>query len=193
MPFDDSPKAIFATLLVASITPIPVYLLWMHGLQRLWRRLGWLSYILHISLYVVMVTALIRMHGFWSRWAWPWPDAVAWLCVVPFAIALWLLFESYRTIDWRTMHQVRQLVPGQERPLVRDGILGRMRHPRYVAFLLVAIGNFVMTGYPLLLLCAVITFAGLALVVRIEERELRAFFGEEFEKYRREVGAFWPR
>jgi protein-S-isoprenylcysteine O-methyltransferase Ste14 len=68
-----------------------------------------------------------------------------------------------------------------------------MRHPRYVAFLLVAIGNFVMTGYPLLLLCAVITFAGLALVVRIEERELRAFFGEEFEKYRREVGAFWPR
>jgi protein-S-isoprenylcysteine O-methyltransferase Ste14 len=193
MPWNDSVKSILSTVLLALILPIPVYLLWMHGLQNLWRRLGPASYLLHLALYATMVYVLVRMHRVWSRGAWPWPDAIAWLALVPLAIAAWLIVESYRTIDWRTLHQVRQFAPGAGRELVRSGILGRMRHPRYLAFSLVAIGNALLTGYPLVAAAAVVTIALLAVVIALEERELRDFFGEEFERYRREVPAFIPR
>jgi protein-S-isoprenylcysteine O-methyltransferase Ste14 len=193
MSWNESIKPVVATTLVAVILPIPIYLLWMHGLQRLWRRIGIASYVLHISFYAAMVTTMARLQPLWSQGALPWPNALSWVAVLPLAVALWLIIESYRTIDWKTMHQVRQLTPGHERPMIRSGILGRMRHPRYTAFSLVAFGNALLTGYPWVAAAAVVTIALLALVVYVEERELRDFFGEEFERYRREVPAFIPR
>lgn len=193
MSWNESVKPVIATALVAAIVPIPIYLLWMHGLQRVWRRVGIASYAFHLALYAAMVITLARMHTFWSQSALPWPVAFAWPAILPLGIALWLIIESYRTIDWRTLHQVRQLTPRHERPMIRDGILGRMRHPRYTAFSLVAFGNALLTGYPWVAAAAVVTIALLSLVVRLEERELRDYFGEEFERYRREVPAFIPR
>jgi protein-S-isoprenylcysteine O-methyltransferase Ste14 len=147
---------------------------------------------------------VVRLHDVWSRGEWRWPDelswvydvqsnVLSWLSVIPLGLALWLMIESYRTIDFKTLHQIRQLLPKQKRVIIRDGILGRMRHPRYVAFSLIAVGNALLTGYPLVMASAVVTLFAFAWVIRMEEREMAAYFGEEFEKYRREVPAFWPR
>jgi protein-S-isoprenylcysteine O-methyltransferase Ste14 len=200
----DSAKPVIATALVACYLPVPFYLLWMHGLQRVWRRMGFVSYALHVSLYGAMVWAVIRMHALWSGGEWRWPDALSWVAVaqtevlpwfsiIPLGVSLWLMVESYRTIDFKTLHQIRQLVPKEGRTIVRDGILGHMRHPRYVTFSLIGIGNAALTGYPLVAVSAVLTLFLFAWVIRLEEHEMAAYFGEEFEKYRREVPALWPR
>lgn len=193
MSWHESVEPVTATALAAAILPIPPYLLWMHGLQRLWRRIGIAAYVLHVALYATMVTLVARAHTFWHSVVWPWPAGIEWLSLVPIGLAAWLVVETYRTIDWRTLHQVRQLVPGVERTIVRDGILGRMRHPRYVAFSLVAVGNFMMNGYAWIGVTAAVTIALFWLVIVVEERELRKYFGSDFLRYRRQVPAFIPR
>jgi protein-S-isoprenylcysteine O-methyltransferase Ste14 len=60
-------------------------------------------------------------------------------------------------------------------------------------FTLLALGNVLITGYPLVVVSLLVTIGVFAVVIRLEEKELREHFGEEFEKYRREVPAFLPR
>ena len=193
MSFPESVRPLVTTVLVATYLPVPIYLLWMHTLQRVWRRVGLASYIVHLSLYAALVTLVARSHAAWSWNAWPWPAALSWIAAVPLILAAWLAIYTYATIDFKTLHQIRQLVPGKERRIVRSGVLGRMRHPRYVMFSLIGIGAALFSGYPLVAVTAVLTVALFAVVILVEERELAQCFGEEFERYRREVPAFIPR
>jgi protein-S-isoprenylcysteine O-methyltransferase Ste14 len=193
MSYQDSFKPAIATALLALYLPVPFYLLWVHGLQRVWRRVGILSYAAHLSLYGAMVFAVIRLHALWSWNALPWWKPLGLFAVVPLAFAAVLAYGTYRTIDFETLHQIRQIRPDVTRHLIHDGILGRMRHPRYTMFTLIAIGDVLLTGYPLVLASALLTAALFALVIRVEERELLAYFGEEYRQYRRSVPAFIPR
>jgi protein-S-isoprenylcysteine O-methyltransferase Ste14 len=60
-------------------------------------------------------------------------------------------------------------------------------------FTLLSLGNVLITGYPLVLVSLAVTIVVFAVVIRLEENELREYFGEEFEEYRRAVPAFFPR
>ncbi|MFQ5512702.1 MAG: methyltransferase family protein, partial [Candidatus Krumholzibacteriia bacterium] len=100
---------------------------------------------------------------------------------------------TYRTIEPRTLHLERQINPGAERALITTGVLGRMRHPRYVMFTMIALGNVLLTGYPLVVVSCGATMVLLWVTIRLEERELLEYFGEAFRDYRKSVPAFIPR
>ncbi|KAH6625043.1 Isoprenylcysteine carboxyl methyltransferase family-domain-containing protein [Chaetomium sp. MPI-SDFR-AT-0129] len=77
--------------------------------------------------------------------------------------------------------------------LVTSGIYSVLRHPSYFGFFWWALGTQLVMGN-------VLSFAGYAVVlwrffsgrVRYEERYLVAFFGGEYEEYRRGVGVWIP-
>jgi protein-S-isoprenylcysteine O-methyltransferase Ste14 len=188
-------KPVFATVLATLYLPVPPYLLLLHGLQPLWRRIGLVpSYAFLFTAYILMVTATILAHDVWSINAVDgWPAWASWLGVVPLAAAAALAAVTYSTIEPKTLHLARQLDPALGRTLITDGILGRMRHPRYTMFTLISIGNAIVTGYPVIAATAVITALLLVLTIHLEERELAAYFGDEFNEYRHRVPAFIPR
>ena len=190
---EDTLRPLSATTLLALYLPVPFYLLWLHGLQRLWKKMGWASYVFLLSPYLAMVAAIVRWHALWQWRAWPWPHALSWLALVPLALAGWLAWHTYRTIEPRTLHLERQLNPSPGRRLITTGVLGRMRHPRYVMFTLLAVGNALITGYPLIATSALVTALLLWATIRLEERELLAYFGEAFCDYKKRVPAFIPR
>ena len=189
----DSIRPLVGTFLLALYLPVPFYMLWIHAGHQLWKKIGVASYALHWALYFGMVAAVIRLHDTWRLGAWEWSAFVTWLGLFPLGIAAYLAWASYASIHWRTLLGFRQISPGGERHLIRDGILGTIRHPRYVMFTLIALGNTMVTGYPLVLASLAVTAVAFAIVIHMEEKELRAFFGEEFEAYRREVPAILPR
>ena len=189
----DSVRPFVGTILLAIYLPVPIYMTWIHAGQRLWKRIGPASFAIHLALYVLMVAAVVRAHALWRWQAWPWPAWASALGLVPLAVAVWLAYRTYSTIDPRTLLAFRELQTKGERRLVKDGILGTIRHPRYVMYALLAAGNFIVTGYPLVLASVVVTVAFLGSTIRLEERELREHFGEAFEEYRRSVPAFIPR
>ncbi len=193
MLFHDSLKPFAGTFLLAVYLPVPFYMLWVHAFDRAWKRIGRASYILHWSLYAVMVAAIIRFHDAWRWRAWTWPLWTAWMAVVPLAVAAYLAYRTYRSIDPRTLLAFRQIRPGASRRLIRDGILGTVRHPRYTMYVLLALGNVMITGYPLVLASLAVTALVMGIVIRLEERELAQYFGEDFEEYKRSVPAFFPR
>jgi len=189
----ESPRSFAATFLLALYLPVPIYMIWIHAFGRVWKRMGPASYAIHWTVYIATVAAVVLCHRAWGWQAWSWPAWIPWLGLFPVATAAWLGFRTYTTIPVKTLLTFRQIRPDGERRLIRDGILGTIRHPRYVMFTLLALGNFVVTGYPLVLVSLAVTVAVFAVVIRLEENELREYFGEEFEEYKRAVPAFYPR
>ena len=107
-------------------------------------------------------------------------------CLV--TVALVIVGISYRHIDMWTLMAVPQ-VSGSSRTLISGGLYGRIRHPRYLALILASAGNFMLTGSYWLLGAFVLTTALTLLLIRVEERELCAYFGDAYRAYSSEVPA----
>ena len=157
MPSASSLKEFLVTLLLATYLPVPFYLLWLHGFYGRWRRIGLSSFAIHIPIYLVMVAAVVYFHSIWSAGAWAWPTALSFLSIIPLGVSVFLAIYTYATIDRRVLHLFQQIRPRGERRLITTGILGCIRHPRYLMFSLGAAGNVLLTGYPLVALAGVVT------------------------------------
>jgi protein-S-isoprenylcysteine O-methyltransferase Ste14 len=78
--------------------------------------------------------------------------------------------------------------------LVVGGLYRYVRNPMYIAVAAMIVGQALALGRPVLLLyAAAFAVAVAAFVDWYEEPTLRRQFGEEYERYRRAVPAWWPR
>src|ERR687897_1459030 len=78
--------------------------------------------------------------------------------------------------------------------LIVGGVYRYVRNPMYVAVLAALVGQSLLLGQLGLLLYAGIAWVAVAAFVRFyEEPTLTRRFGAEYEAYRREVPAWWPR
>jgi protein-S-isoprenylcysteine O-methyltransferase Ste14 len=83
--------------------------------------------------------------------------------------------------------------PGERTELVTDGLFGWSRNPFFAAVYVFALGLFLMVPNPVSLAAGLCLFFGFEIQVRVvEEPNLRAVFGEEYEGYGRRVGRFAP-
>lgn len=104
------------------------------------------------------------------------------------AIAIFMAARRAMGQNWSVVARTRS-----DHQLVRSGPFAVVRHPIYLALLLymlsfgIAFGHFVQLAFavPLYVVGALIR-------VRVEEKLLRAQFGEEHARYVREVPAFIP-
>lgn len=81
----------------------------------------------------------------------------------------------------------------KEHTLVTGGPYRYVRHPFYVALLIVVVGLSLLAGNWLLLMFGIATFVLLLIRAPIEERELEARFGEAYRNYRARTGAVFPK
>ncbi|MCZ8547954.1 isoprenylcysteine carboxylmethyltransferase family protein [Mesorhizobium qingshengii] len=89
---------------------------------------------------------------------------------------------------WKVLYEAQR-----RRTLATTGVYSYIRHPQYAGFVLVMFGF--LLQWPTLLTLAmfpVLVYMYVRLA-RIEERETRAEFGVEYERYMREVPGFVPR
>jgi protein-S-isoprenylcysteine O-methyltransferase Ste14 len=79
------------------------------------------------------------------------------------------------------------------RPLITEGIYGRIRHPRYVQLLIALTGYALIANYLAAYLAVALWVPGIYVIVRLEEKELRAHFGDAYDDYCRRVPRFLPK
>jgi protein-S-isoprenylcysteine O-methyltransferase Ste14 len=173
---------------------IPLFWLVVHPFIETWRKRGRRSFSLILPIWAVFIAAALmliwphRSVRFYSNW-WCW---------VPAGFLFWMGLSIYRQA-FRGFHQSQvsgldELEPDRHRQeLVTTGIRGRVRHPIYLGHLCEVTGWCVGTG--LMALYALLAFAVVAgfFMIRIEDRELEARFGEEYREYRARVRAVVPR
>jgi len=84
----------------------------------------------------------------------------------------------------------RKRHPGK---LLTEGIYGRIRHPRYMEVLLGSLAYALFANYMATYILVLASVPVLYLIVILEEKELRARFGAEFEDYCQRVPRFVPK
>jgi protein-S-isoprenylcysteine O-methyltransferase Ste14 len=77
--------------------------------------------------------------------------------------------------------------------LITDGLHGRIRHPRYVQVVLAMLGYALIANHLAPYLVVGAWVLAILAIVPLEERELVARFGSQYEDYRRRVPRFIPR
>jgi protein-S-isoprenylcysteine O-methyltransferase Ste14 len=89
---------------------------------------------------------------------------------------------------WKVLYRAQQ-----EHSLAVTGPYARIRHPQYVAFMLIMFGFLLM--WPTLLTLAMfpVLVWMYARLAKSEEAEALAGFGEAYERYKRDTPAFFPR
>jgi protein-S-isoprenylcysteine O-methyltransferase Ste14 len=110
--------------------------------------------------------------------------------VVFFTFAALLSWTSSRAL----VGQLRvDAALGADHRLVRSGPYALVRNPIYTSMLLVLCATAVIvSGWKLWIAALVLFVIGTEIRVRLEERLLASRFGEEFEAYKRHVGAYLP-
>jgi protein-S-isoprenylcysteine O-methyltransferase Ste14 len=172
---------------------IPSYWLLVHPHVEWWRRRGArLAGVgpLWMLLWVVMaaITWPWRLITLYSS---PW----TWLAGVPLIMAGIVVYRGARknfSVD-QVLGRSELQPERHEQRLHTVGIRARVRHPYYLGHFCELLGWTIGTG--LLVLWAMLAFAIVtgALMIRAEERELVARFGESYREYQRDVPAMFPR
>ena len=98
-----------------------------------------------------------------------------------------------KQLKFRTLVGVPELDAEQPGALMTVGVFARSRNPRYINLTVALLGWAVVLNYPALYATVVLMIPSLYLIVLLEERELKARFGADYEAYCTRVPRFLPR
>ena len=106
--------------------------------------------------------------------------------VVSLAVLLYAIAVHHLGASWRL--GIDRAAPG---PLVTDGLYRWTRHPIYVAFDLLFVGTFLLSGRLIFLMLASVWIPLLHLIMRREEHFLAELYGGAYRDYCGRVGRYF--
>jgi protein-S-isoprenylcysteine O-methyltransferase Ste14 len=190
----DIVRYILALLFVISF-PLIAFWFFIHPFVGFWRRIG--SKTAYVTAGTIVVLPCVALFFVRERvlavdyGAVPllWPFAL-----LSYVTSITIEVKCRRHLTLKLLIGVPELNPDQSgRRLLTRGIYGRMRHPRYVGIFLGLLAFALFTNFLAMYLLIPIVGVMLFLVAILEERELIATFGEEYERYRARVPRFFPK
>ena len=184
-----------ALILVISLPPLFLYWLLIHPLVNFWRGKGiGFTYGVVLTIIVTGMVGLFSMRHFLLAFDFGTSYLLIGLGVLCLALAGSMRFALHKQLTLKTLLGLPEIAPDRyPRRLMTEGIFARIRHPRYVQLLLALFGYSVIANYLASYLAVFLWAPGLYLIVILEEKELRAHFGEAYEEYCRRVPRFLPK
>jgi protein-S-isoprenylcysteine O-methyltransferase Ste14 len=182
---------------VANVIVVPLGLLYwltIHMWARWWRRWGplWtyaavLPVLAALGVFIFEVRGPLLGADLGTNWS-----LIGIALVLSYPIA-WLELQYWRQLSISTLVGVPELSQRQKGKLLRDGIYGVVRHPRYLSAGIGLMASILLVNYLglYILVLSVIPLGYLVLV--LEERELVDRFGDAYREYQRDVPRLIPR
>ena len=185
---------IFSLVWLILLFWIPFFWLLIHPLIRFWRRFGNKALWVAAPVWLGFTTAffLLRHLLFADRIP---RDGFTWAAGVSLLLlSAWLERQTRGALGVRRLIGITEINPGYRlNSMVSSGIYSRMRHPRYMAYMLTVLSVAFLSGSAPIFLLAILNILLYQIVAPLEERELLDHYGAQYASYRREVPRFVPR
>ena len=192
----DSFRYIIALLTILIVCWILVFWFLVHVFAPMWRGIG------HRATYIITL-AIATAAGFLAfqyRSALLGTDlGTNWLLItlsiILFGFMAWFERTYWHNVSWKVLVGLPEISPANQskRTVMRHGLYGVMRHPRYFSGALGLAAGVLLANYSGTYLLALLLVPMGYLLIRVEERELVARFGDDYRNYQREVPRFIPR
>ena len=173
---------------------IPLFWIVVHPFVDRWRKRGRRAY-----LFVMPAWGAFIATGFAIMWPFRFGHLYeSWVAWAPAAMFFLFGFSIY-SAAFRSFHHTQvsglaEIEPGKHRQeLMTTGIRSRVRHPIYLGHLCEIVGWCIGTGLIALYGLAAFAVVAGAVMIRMEDRELEARFGEAYRQYQARVPAIIPR
>ncbi len=184
-----------AWLLLVFLPPAILYWFVIHPFAAFWRRVGRSAGLAAgLALLVTSAAAIAQVAPRWLivEFGFSWPLTV--LGAACLAVGMFIQVKRRKHLTMRILMGVPELSaqPGASR-LITDGIYARVRHPRYVEVVIGSLGYALIANYLTGYIVVALSALAIYVVVLIEEPELHARFGREWEEYAARTPRFVPR
>lgn len=189
-----SPLDIFGLLVCSVYCTIPLFWLVFHPFVQRWRKYGRRAYLAIMPAWGVFIAAAIAL-------CWPirhlhlYESKLPWVLGVLFILVGLSIYRSAsQGFDRAKVSGLAELEPDfHDQKLVVTGIRTQVRHPIYLGHLCEVFGWSIGTGS--LATIALLVFAAItgAIMIRKEDSELEARFGDVYRQYRDRVPALLPK
>lgn len=185
----------FALFLVITLPPLFLYWLLIHPFVNFWRGKGiGLSYTMVLSVIIAGMIGLFALRHFLLGIDYGMNYLLVGLGLVLLIFSGSLRFAIQKHLSIKTLLGFPEIAPNRfPRELITEGIYARMRHPRYVQLLIALIGYALIANYLASYLAVALWLFGIYVIVLLEEKELRAHFGDVYVAYCRKVPRFVPK
>lgn len=184
-----------ALFLVITLPPLFLYWLLIHPFVNFWRGKGiGPAYTMILSVIVAGMIGLFSLRHFLLGIDYGTSYLLAALGVALLITSGSLRLKLQKHLDIRTLLGVPEIAPDRfPRALITEGIYARIRHPRYVQLLIALAGYALIANYLAAYLAVALWVPGACVIVLLEEKELRAHFGDTYDDYCRRVPRFLPK
>lgn len=170
--------------------PIPIYWFVVHPFGRLWRARPAAAFAVGLlaSWPPVSVSLVLYRHELFRSDRPPVAAIVTGLILIVFEI--WIFWRAHG--DLGTARLVGRAELSGSGELACQGIYARIRHPRYVGSFLAVLGACLLAGTRAMWIVGAVWTLLMLAAILMEEKELRARFGESHDEYCRRVPRFIP-
>lgn len=184
----------FAWGVAVTYATIPAYWFVVHPFAARWRKVRRPFRFIIPLWFCAFAIAAIATYPFARTQLYDaWPARIAGGVLVLAAAATYRAVGRHHAFTGAQLVGRSEVEAGQEQRLVSAGMHACVRHPVYLAGLLMlagwTLGSGLLAAYILL---GWVVLAG-AVMIRLEERELLARFGDQYRAYQRRVPAIIPR
>jgi protein-S-isoprenylcysteine O-methyltransferase Ste14 len=173
---------------------IPLFWFMVHPRAQGWRRRNGSPFRVLVPAWIVMWFGMGAMTEPWRRVAlytswWSWIPAAG-----LFAAGIYLYSHAGTHFTWAQLGGLPEVRVGRhDNRLIITGIRAHVRHPVYLAHLCEMLAWSIGTGLVACWILTAFAIATGAVMIRMEDAELEARFGEEFRVYRKDVSSVLPR
>ncbi|MEK7172070.1 MAG: methyltransferase [Patescibacteria group bacterium] len=161
-------------IIVAIIVPVPLFHLWLHALLSFWKKKPLLFYIFVLLIWIGTFLFFKPIDVISPIFFTP-SDILIAFGFILMSIGAILVLSSIITLGLKRFFMWAVLYPQsvQQTRLI-SGSFKFIPHPAYTGYLLVALGNFLLSGKLYLALVFIFLFALTPIMIYFEEKELSA-------------------
>ena len=188
-----SSTSLIALMAIIIWPMIPLFWVPVHFGHRFFRRIGFFTYLLPVFTWLPLAYLIYQNRGFLLQYRLEFAIILNMAGILLLISGTLLHIWTGLLLGLWGLIGLPEIRARKEMRLMTEGPFAVVRHPTYLAHLLMFSGVFLITGVIASGIVAILDLiVAMALIIPLEERELLVRFGKEYELYKKRVPRFFP-